>query len=86
MNDHDNKLELDAKVFDISSIDFKTLAEDAPVTLWLTDTKGKIIFTNNQYKNFIGREKVKKLGGGAWFNALHPDDREYCLIVFEDAF
>lgn len=86
MNDHDNKLELDAKVFDISTIDFKTLAEDAPVTLWLTDTKGKIIFTNNQYKNFIGREKVEKLGGGAWFNALHPDDREYCLTVFEDAF
>lgn len=70
----------------IEEINFKTLAEDAPVTLWLTDIKGNIIFTNNQYKNFIGREKVEKLGNAAWFNALHPDDKEYCLNVFQDAF
>jgi len=70
----------------LDDINFKTLAEDAPVTLWLTDTKGNAIFTNNQYKNFIGREKVEQQGGKAWFNALHPDDREYCLNIFKDAF
>ncbi|WP_430009504.1 sensor domain-containing diguanylate cyclase [Methylophaga lonarensis] len=70
----------------LDEINFQTLAEDAPVTLWLTDIHGNVIFTNNQYKNFIGREKVEKLGGKAWFNALHPDDREYCLTVFKDAF
>jgi diguanylate cyclase (GGDEF)-like protein/PAS domain S-box-containing protein len=70
----------------IAAINFKTLAEDAPVSLWLTDTHGKVIFTSNQYKNFIGRDKVEKMGGDAWFNALHPDDRDYCLTVFEDAF
>jgi len=70
----------------INDINFQTLAEDAPVTLWLTDTNGNVIFTNNQYKNFIGREKVEEQGGGAWFNALHPSDREYCLTVFKDAF
>lgn len=42
MNDQKNKQELDSTVFDISNIGFKTLAEDAPVTLWLTDTNGKI--------------------------------------------
>jgi diguanylate cyclase (GGDEF)-like protein/PAS domain S-box-containing protein len=70
----------------IDDINFKTLAEDAPVTLWLTDIQGNAIFTNNQYKNFIGREKVEQQGGKAWFNALHPDDREYCLTIFKDAF
>ena len=70
----------------LEEINFQTLAEDAPVTLWLTDIHGNIIFTNNQYKNFIGREKVERLGGKAWFNALHPDDRDYCLTVFKDAF
>lgn len=44
----------------VNSIDFQTLAEDAPVTLWLTNTEGENIFTNNKYKNFIGRERVKK--------------------------
>lgn len=67
-------------------INFQTLAEDAPVTLWLTDIVGNVIFTNNQYKNFIGREKVEDMGGGAWFGALHPDDKDYCLTVFKDAF
>lgn len=67
-------------------INFQTVAEYAPVTLWLTDVRGSVIFTNNQYKNFMGREKVETLGGKAWFNALHPDDRDYCLAVFKDAF
>lgn len=26
------------------------------------------------------------MGGKAWFDALHPDDRDYCLDVFKDAF
>jgi diguanylate cyclase (GGDEF)-like protein/PAS domain S-box-containing protein len=73
-------------LLNVDDINFKTLAEDAPVTLWLTDTKGNAIFTNNQYKNFIGREKVEQQGGKAWFNALHPEDREYCLDIFKDAF
>jgi diguanylate cyclase (GGDEF)-like protein/PAS domain S-box-containing protein len=70
----------------LNEINFKTLAEDAPVTLWLTDVLGNIIFTNNQYKNFIGRDEVEAKGNGAWFDALHPSDREYCLTVFKDAF
>jgi diguanylate cyclase (GGDEF)-like protein/PAS domain S-box-containing protein len=70
----------------LDEINFRTLAEDAPVSLWLTDVQGTVIFTSNQYKNFIGRDKVEKLGGNAWYDALHPDDRDYCLTVFEDAF
>lgn len=67
-------------------IDFQTLAEDAPVNLWLTNRSGEIIFTNNKYKNFIGRKRVDTMGGKAWLNALHPDDKQYCLDVFQDAF
>jgi len=80
------KTEQQIPLLGVEDINFKTLAEDAPVTLWLTDTQGNAIFTNNQYKNFIGREKVDQQGGKAWFNALHPEDREYCLDIFKDAF
>jgi diguanylate cyclase (GGDEF)-like protein/PAS domain S-box-containing protein len=83
MND---SLDKQIPLLDIDDINFKTLAEDAPVTLWLTDIQGNPIFTNNQYKNFIGREKVEHQGGKAWFNALHPEDRDYCLDIFKDAF
>ena len=73
-------------VLDIEQIDFRTLAEDAPVMLWLTNSTGENIFSNSIYKNFIGRENVEKLGGTAWFNALHPDDQQMCLDIFSDAF
>ena len=70
----------------IDDIDFQTVAEDAPVMLWLTNNDGNNIFTNSKFMNFIGREKVENLGGKAWFNALHPEDRKHCLDTFRDAF
>ncbi len=82
----DKESSTEPSVLTVNSINFKTLAEDAPVTLWLTDIVGNVIFTNNQYKNFIGRDKVEKQGGKAWFGALHPEDKEDCLTVFKDAF
>jgi diguanylate cyclase (GGDEF)-like protein/PAS domain S-box-containing protein len=67
-------------------IDFRSLAEDVPVMLWQTNSDGENIFSNNRYKSFIGRESVEKLGGKAWFNALHPDDQKTCLAIFSEAF
>ncbi|OUR63901.1 hypothetical protein A9Q79_09110 [Methylophaga sp. 42_25_T18] len=71
---------------DTEQIDFRTLAEDAPVMLWLTNSTGENIFSNSIYKNFIGRENVEQQGGTAWFNALHPDDQQMCIDIFSDAF
>lgn len=71
---------------DTEHIDFRTLAEDAPVMLWLTNSTGENIFSNSIYKNFIGRENVEQQGGKAWFSALHPDDQQMCIDIFSDAF
>ncbi len=70
----------------VESIEFQTFAEDAPVMLWLTNAEGKNIFSNAKWQNFIGRDLVRNLGGKAWYDALHPDDREFCLNIFKDAF
>ncbi len=69
-----------------AQIEFKSLAKDAPVMLWLTNETGEIIFTNTRWDHFIGTENVEKYGGDAWYMTLHPDDKEHCLKVFEDAF
>jgi len=71
---------------DDSSIDFRILAEDAPVMLWLTNLTGETIFSNNIYKTFIGRDNVEMLGGKAWFDSLHIEDQKKCLSIFEEAF
>ncbi len=68
------------------SIEFQTLAEHAPVMLWLTNSEGEIIFSNSKWKRFVGGKKVDVQGGNAWYEALHPDDRDRCVETFKNAF
>lgn len=68
------------------NIEFKSLAKDAPVMLWLTNEVGEIIFTNTRWDMFIGAENIEKYGGDAWYKTLHPDDKDNCLKIFQDAF
>lgn len=66
--------------------DFRTVAEDAPVMLWLTNAEGKVVFTNSKWQKFVGAPPGEPLGGDAWIKALHPDDMAPCLKTFEEAF
>lgn len=66
--------------------DFQIVAEDAPVMLWLTNSEGKVVFTNSKWKKFVNATTDGNLSGSVWLLALHPDDREYCLHIFNDAF
>jgi diguanylate cyclase (GGDEF)-like protein/PAS domain S-box-containing protein len=67
--------------------DFRIVAEDAPVMLWLTNADGKVVFTNSKWKRFVGREKEQgQISGDAWIKALHPDDLESCMTIFNEAF
>ncbi|HAU06666.1 MAG TPA: hypothetical protein DCS49_02600 [Gammaproteobacteria bacterium] len=69
-----------------NTIDFYTLAQDSPVMLWITNRTGENIFSNKNYRQFIGEEKIEKLGQNAWLQALHPDDKNHCLDIFHTAF
>lgn len=67
--------------------DFRIVAEDAPVMLWLTNADGKVVFTNLKWKKFIsGISDNTPLASDAWVKALHPDDLEPCMKTFGDAF
>ena len=68
------------------STDFQIVAEDAPVMLWLSNSEGKVVFTNSKWKKFVGVATDGYLSGNTWLVALHPDDRESCLRIFNDAF
>lgn len=71
----------------IQDTDFRIVAEDAPVMLWLTNAEGKIVFTNSKWKKFVGgTSDVSTLSGDAWIKSLHPDDIDRCLKTFQDAF
>jgi diguanylate cyclase (GGDEF)-like protein/PAS domain S-box-containing protein len=67
--------------------DFQIVVEDAPVMLWLTNAAGKVVFTNSRWQKFVsGTSDSTPLAGDAWVKALHPDDFEYCMKTFNNAF
>lgn len=66
---------------------FRIIAEMAPVMLWMTDATGKSQFYNQKWLRFTGFTGQDSLQSArAWFDALHPDDRERCIACFQKAF
>lgn len=87
LHTHENVLPPVEEPISLAEADFRILAEDAPVMLWLTNAHGKVIFTNGKWKKFIvGKSTGSSLSDDAWIQALHPDDIEACLKVFSEAF
>ncbi len=52
---------------------FRTMANTAPVMMWLSDFEGKRTFFNQQWLDFTGRTLEQELGLG-WIDSVHPDD------------
>ncbi|MBD2104063.1 response regulator [Leptolyngbya sp. FACHB-261] len=64
---------------------FRTMADSAPVLLWIADTEGLCYFFNQPWLNFTGRTLEQERGHG-WAEGIHPEDKDYCLEVYLKAF
>ncbi|HEV8285161.1 MAG TPA: ATP-binding protein [Chitinophagaceae bacterium] len=64
---------------------FRQVADNAPVMIWMTDANKLCNFVNKSWLKFTGRSKEQELGYG-WIEGMHPDDYSHCNEVFEDAF
>ncbi len=64
---------------------FRTMAEGAPVSLWMADASGKSTFHNQAWLDFTGRARAE-MGGQAWLECVHPDDLSRCLETYHGAF
>ncbi len=53
---------------------FRLLADSAPVMIWLTDDRGRIIFVNQGYRAFFDLSE-EALEGTHWEPPLHSEDR-----------
>lgn len=60
---------------------FRTMADNAPVLIWVSDTSGGCTYFNRQWLKFTGRPLEAELGDG-WMEGVHPDDREDCDAAF----
>ncbi|MBW4572748.1 MAG: PAS domain S-box protein [Tolypothrix carrinoi HA7290-LM1] len=63
---------------------FQTMADSAPVLIWMADTDGLCTFCNQALLEFTGRTQEQELGNG-WTDNIHPEDKR-CINTYLSAF
>ena len=64
---------------------FRTLADSAPVLIWVAGADRRYTYFNAQWLAFTGRTLEQELGDG-WTEGVHPDDRARVVTAFASAF
>jgi PAS domain S-box-containing protein len=64
---------------------FRTMANTAPVMIWMSGPDKLCSFFNKGWLDFTGRSMEQELGNG-WTEGIHPDDFDHCVGVYVSAF
>ena len=64
---------------------FRTVADDAPVMIWMTGPDKACTWLNRQWLEFVGKPMAEQLGD-TWASNLHPEDVEASLRTFRTSF
>ena len=68
-----------------SELRFRTMADHAPVLLWMAGTDGKCEFFNRGWLEFTGHSIDEEIGSG-WAGGIHPEDFQRSMSLYLDAF
>ncbi|WP_298037860.1 PAS domain S-box protein [uncultured Desulfuromonas sp.] len=64
---------------------FRTMADSAPVMIWMVGPDLKFTFVNQFLLDFTGRTPEEEMSNN-WTDIIHPDDRSKVIDVYEAAF
>jgi len=64
---------------------FRTIADSAPVLIWMSDVDKLCTFFNQPWLDFTGRTLEREIGDG-WAEGVHADDLPGCLKDYGEAF
>jgi PAS domain S-box-containing protein len=63
---------------------YRALVEATSTVVWRADENGELNFVGSNWENVSG-QKVEEILGSGWLDALHPDDRENTIQVWQRA-
>jgi PAS domain S-box-containing protein len=64
---------------------FRTVANAAPVMIWMSGPDKLCTFFNKSWLEFTGRSLEQEMGNG-WSEGVHPDDLQRSLKIYSEAF
>ena len=60
---------------------FRTMADSAPVMIWIADVDGNASWVSRSWLEFTGRTLDDQVGQG-WMDVVHTDDRERAMATY----
>ncbi|MDY6944685.1 MAG: PAS domain-containing protein [Pseudomonadota bacterium] len=67
-----------------SEMRFRSMADNAPVMVWVTEIDGSCTFLSRSWYEFTGQTPAIALGFG-WLDAVHPEDAAEAERIFREA-
>lgn len=65
---------------------FRSMAEAAPILIWMCDREFRCTYLNRRWQEFAGRVFTHAVHMYEWDDLVHPDDKDRVVAVLESSF